>query len=169
MHSAFLEELKLEYWRRERAAESLTKKTKDLMVVSGIVAALIMALPGSIFNHAGLDLSIWLTFAVWLMIATIAQCVRLNRVEFQQTVLLGSHMTKGSMTDFDKIRTWTEATKEDYDEAIIDEYVKCIRSAERAIESKSTGLARCAATFLAGLLLLPAVMTVTTLASAIGI
>jgi len=50
LNEEFIEELRLEYKRRERVSENLTKKMKDLMIVSGLIAALIMGFYGSLVN-----------------------------------------------------------------------------------------------------------------------
>ncbi len=140
MNEEFIEELRLEYERREKASESLTKKTKDMMMVSGIIATVMIGFYGSLAAPEGfqLDSSLnLLAIGSLLMFLTIIICIYSNGAESQQTVLLGTHMMKGSKTDFGVIKSWTESAKEDYHEAIIDEYVKCLKSAEDEIKSKA--------------------------------
>lgn len=163
MNVEFIEELRLEYERRERASESLTKKTKDLMMVSGIIAALIMGFYGSFAKPTEFQIDNWLNvflISEGLMLLTVILCIWSNKVEFQQTVLLGSNLTKGSKTDFDIIKSWIKATKENYYEAIIDEYVKCLRKAEEEIARKATRLTAAICIFMGGLILFPIILVI---------
>jgi len=68
-----------------------------------------------------------------MMLLTVIMCIWSNRVEFQRTVLIGSNLIENSKTDFEKVKTWTEATSEDYHAAIIDEYIQCLGHAEDKI------------------------------------
>ncbi|MCY4490828.1 MAG: hypothetical protein OXC46_05110 [Thaumarchaeota archaeon] len=158
MNVEFIEELRLEYERRVRASESLTKKTKDLMRVSGIIAVLIMGFYGLFIKPAEFQIGDWfnlLLISEVLMVITVIMCTRSNNVELQQTILLGSKLTKDSKTDFDVIESWTEATKDDYYKAIIDEYVKSLKNAEDEAERKATRLTMAIHIFRIGLALLP--------------
>lgn len=158
MNVEFIEELRLEYERRERASESLTKKTKDLMSVSGIIAVLIMGFYGSFIEPTELQIDNWfnaLLISECLMLLTVIVCTWSNKVEFQQTILLGSNLTKDSKTDFDTIKSWTKATKEKYYEAIIDEYVQSLKNAEEETARKATRLTIAIYIFTSGLILFP--------------
>ena len=159
----FIEELRLEYERRERASESLAKKTKDLLTISGIIATLMVGFYGSFTNLTEFQIDSWTSlslFSVILMLLTVILCIWSNRVGFRQTVLLGSNLTKGSKTDFGIIKSWTKATKGDYYEAIIDEYVKCLKNAEEEIEHKATRLTVAMSVFTIGLAPLPALLII---------
>ena len=48
MHKEFLEEMRLEYDRRDNTSEGLTKKSNNLMVVSGIIATFVTGFYGSL-------------------------------------------------------------------------------------------------------------------------
>ena len=157
----FIEELRLEYEGRERASENLTKKTKDLMMVSGIIAALIMGFYGSFVKPTEFQIDNWLNVLLIsesLMLFTVILCIWSNKVEFQQTIFLGSNLTKDSKTNFAIIKSWIKATKENYYEAIIDEYVKCLKKAEEDIARKATRLTVAICIFISGLILFPIIL-----------
>ena len=158
MNVEFVEELRLEYGRRERASENLAKKTKNLMMASGIVATLMVGVYGMFAESAeSQETNVYnlLLAGVLMMLLTVMACVWSNRVEFQRTILLGANMTKCCETDFNIIKSWTDAKAEDYYEAIIDEYVKCLNDAEAEIKRKVKRLNAAIFTFLVGLSFLP--------------
>ena len=163
MNVEFIEELRLEYERRERASESLPKKTKDLMMVSGIIAALIMGFYGSFVKPTEFQIDNLLNVLLiseGLMLFTVILCIWSNKVEFQQTVLLGSKLTKDSKTNFNIIKSWIKTTKENYYDAIIDKYVKCLQQAEERIASKATRLTVAICIFTCGLILFPIMLII---------
>ena len=92
------------------------------------------------------------------MLFTVILCIWSNKVEFQQTIFLGSNLTKDSKTNFAIIKSWIKATKENYYEAIIDEYVKCLKKAEEDIARKATRLTVAICIFISGLILFPIIL-----------
>ena len=120
------------------------------MAVSGIIGALIMGFYGS-FVELAFQTSDVLLVSAAVMLGTVVLCVVSDRAEVQQTILLGSKMTKNSKTNLDIIRSWVDATKDDYYEAIVDEYVKCLRQAEDTISSKAKLLTVSIFSFVVGL------------------
>ena len=124
LQEEFLEEMRLEYDRRNQASESLIKKANNLMTVSGIIATLIMGLYGSSYDAEGFQIfepqSLILVSMV-MMIVTVFYCVVSNRVEFQRTIFLGKNFLEHSMTSSKIIKSWTNSTRDDYHEALIDE------------------------------------------------
>jgi len=133
----------------------LTKKANNLMTVSGIIATLIMGLYGSLYGDTEQftilgPLGI-LLFSVIAMITVVIYCVMLNKVEFQRTVFLGKNLVDNSTPNPKTIKSWTDSSKDDYYEALIDEYVLCLHQDEDVIEKKSTMLSGAIRIFLIGL------------------
>ena len=158
MYEKFLEELRLEYDRRVTTSESLTKKSSDLMTISGIVAALITGFFGSFVSLEQLQTNYLLylvLIGVGLLISTVGLCAGLNKVESQRTPFMGRNMIKGSKTDFKIVNSWVKQNEENYYEALIDEYVQCMKEAEKTNEIKSKWINRSLGVFIAGLSILP--------------
>ena len=158
MHEEFLEEMRLEYGRRYRASDSLTKKSNNLMVVSGIIATLVTGFYGSLIKLDQLQIvdllnPVWINVAA--MILTVMLCANLNKIEFQRTVFLGSKLSDGSETDFLKIQSWIESKHDVYYTELIGKYVQCLKHAEDIIETKSRNLSLIIKIFLGGLASLP--------------
>ena len=127
-------------------------------MVSGIIAAVIMGVYGSLHNNVELQTGIWLNMLVIaevMMVITMISCILLNRVEFQRSVFLGSKLTKDSKTGCDVPDSWMDATKEAYYKAIADEYIQCLTDAEGKIASKARYLGICIGIFVAGLVPFP--------------
>ena len=159
LQEEFLEEMRLEYSRRSQASESLTKKANNLMTVSGIIATLIMGLYGSLYDvdeFTILEPSSLILVSMVMMILAVFYCVLVNKVEFQRTIFLGKNLRENSMTSSKIIKSWTNSRRDNYHEALIDEYVKCLYQAECAIEEKSTKLSNAIRIFLSGLIGFPA-------------
>jgi len=95
--------MRLEYNRRDRASESLTKKANNLMTVSGIIATLIMGLYGSLYGDTEhftiLEPLNLILLSVAAMIIAVIYCVALNKAEFQRTVFLGKNLAGNSAPD----------------------------------------------------------------------
>ena len=103
MKGEFLEEIKLEYDRRNLASDALAGKTRDLMTVSVIMTAGIAAFYGhmrSVAEEKGLLLHLPIV-SIGLLGASALLCVLSNGKEFQRTVFLGDKMTERS-----EIKTW---------------------------------------------------------------
>ena len=158
MHKEFLEEMRLEYDRRDKTSESLTKKSNNLMAVSSIIATLVTGFYGSLVRLDHLQITDLLN-PVWInvvaMIITVMLCVNLNKMEIQQKVFLGSRLSDGSGTDFLKVKSWVEAKKEIYYTELIDKYVQYLKHAEDVIEAKSRRPSQIVLLFLGGLAGLP--------------
>ena len=151
----FLEEMRLEFSRREMASESLTKKTTNLMTIAGIISAVLLGLYTSPLEpeaDTSLDWSDGIWGSVALLIITVGLCVVLNRVEFQKTPFLGKKfLDKSGNIDLKILKSWTNASEEDYYEILSGEYIKCLTQAEKVIETKSKGLIILIILFLIGL------------------
>ena len=150
----FLEEMRLEFSRREMASESLTKKTTNLMTIAGIISAVLLGLytPPLEIKTDTLDWSDGIWGSVALLIITAGLCVVLNNVEFQKTPFLGKKfLDKSGNIDLKIVKSWTNASEEDYYEILSEEYIKCLIQAEDVIETKSKKVMILTILFLIGL------------------
>ena len=128
------------------------------MTISGIVAALITGFFGSFVSLEQLQTNYLLyliVIEVGLLIFTVGLCAGLNKVESQRTPFMGRKMIKGSKTDFKIVNSWVKQNEENYYEALIDEYVQCMKEAEKTNEIKSKWINYSLGVFIVGLSFLP--------------
>ncbi len=114
LNKEFLEELRLEFSRRDLASESLTKKATNLMTIAGIISALLLGLYTSLLELEESVFSNWL-HGIWisvvLLIITVGLCVILNKVEFQKTPFLGKKfLNKTGNINLKTLNSWIHAT-----------------------------------------------------------
>ena len=154
----FLEEMRLEFSRREMASESLTKKTTNLMTIAGIISAVLLGLytPPLEIKTDTLDWLDGIWVSVILLITTVGVCIVLNKVEPQRTIFLGKKfLDRSGNIDLKIVKSWTNASEEDYYEILSEEYIKCLTQAEDVIETKSKLLTISIILFLTGLVSAP--------------
>ena len=140
MREKFLHQMEVEYDRRIRASESLYKKISDLMTVSAITMAAFAAIYGymwSVAEDPQIHLPLISIFALGILTAL---CAAFNRVELQRTVFLGEKMTNSSEVKEDMMKSWTDASEDDFYEWLIKEYLLCLEQAESAAKKKATKL-----------------------------
>ena len=115
MNEKFLRQLEIEYDRRSRASDSLSKKISDLMTVSAIIMAAFTAIYGYMWSVVEAKDLIYLPLiGVFALVLVTVLCVKFNRVELQRTVFLGANMTNGSEIREDMIKSWTDTSEDDF-------------------------------------------------------
>lgn len=162
LNKEFLEEMRLEFGRRETASESLTKKATNLMTIAGIISALLLGFYTSLLELEKNIFSDWL-HGIWisviLLITTVGLCVILNKVEFQKTPFLGTKfLDKSGSIDLKIFDSWINASEKDYYETLGVEYIRCLVQAENVIETKSRWLTISITLFLIGLISVPVLL-----------
>ena len=167
MNKEFLEEMRLEFNRRDMASESLTKKATNLMTIAGIISALLLGLYTTLLEQEKIIFSDWLHviwFSIGLLMVSVGLCVVLNKVEFQKTPFLGKNFLNASnKVDLDILHSWIDSSKNDYYETLCTEYIYCLIEAESVIETKSRWLAISIILFLFGLVSAPVVLGISIL------
>lgn len=162
MNKEFLEEMRLEFNRRDMASESLTKKATNLMTIAGILSALLLGLYTSLLELEKNIFSDWLHgiwISVTLLIFTVGLCVVLNKVEFQKTPFLGKKfLDKSGNVNLKTLSSWLHAPEKDYYEILCEEYIQCLSQAEDVIGTKSKWLTISITLFLLGLISAPVLL-----------
>lgn len=162
MKREFLEEMKLEYDRRNLASDTLAGKTRDLMTVSVIMIAGITAFYGhmwSVAEEKGLLLHLPIV-SIGLLGASTLLCVLSNGKEFQRTVFLGDKMTERSEIKEDVVKSWTDSAEDDFYASLIREYLLCLKDAEDIMKKKAASLTKSIKLFAAGWITFPALVAV---------
>lgn len=162
LNKEFLEEMRLEFTRREIASENLSKKSTNLMTIASIISALLLGFYTSLLELEKNIFFDWL-HGIWisviLLLTTVAVCVILNRVEFQKTPFLGKKfLDKSGNIDPKILNSWINAPEKDYYETLCEEYIQCLVQSEDAIETKSKWLTISITLFLLGLVSVPLVL-----------
>lgn len=142
MKEEFLHQLEVEYDRRSRASDSLSKKISDLMTVSSIILAAFTAIYGYMWSVGEAE-DPWLylpLIGVLALISVAVLCVKFNRVELQRTVFLGASMMNDSGIKEDVVKSWTDSSEDDFYKLLIKEYLLCLKEAESAGKKKAANL-----------------------------
>lgn len=162
LYEEFATEMRLQFNRHNDAAESLGKKAKELMTISGVILILLMGFNQFIFdvNDESTPLLPYVLFfiSIILMLITVGFCVWANSVEFQKNPILGKNLQKNGKLDLDIFNSWVKAKKEDFFEALTEAYVECLVQAENVIESKAKKVSIANYIFLVGLVLIPIIV-----------
>ena len=69
-------------------------------------------------------------------------CVVSNR-EAQRTVFLGANMTTGSQIREDVVKSWTDASEDDFHASLIREYLLCLKEGRSTSSNRRRGGGRC--------------------------
>ena len=156
----FFEELRLEFDRRAKMLDSLTKKTTNLMITAGVVSAILFGfqtLPLE-FEQDKMN-SIWphlILISISLLLGSIILCVGLNSAERQNTLFLGKNfLNKSNKVDLEIMKEWTTVTADEYYEELSEIYIECLIQSESVIKSRSTLLTYSILFFLGGLVSVP--------------
>ena len=164
----FHDEMRLEFDRRAKASDSLTKKATNLMVIAGVVSAVLFGFqtPSLEFEQEKIILSwshlIWIS--VGLLIISIISCIILNNVEIQKTPFLGENFLDDSgKVDLKIMKEWTSLCADKYYEELSKVYIECLVQSERVIESKSKLLNCSVIFFLSGLISAPILLAISAL------
>ena len=161
MYKGFCEQVQLQFQRHMDAVDSLGKKSRDLMTVSGIITTILVGLYGQVFMTISLPLpySISISIGVFLMIATVVICVVTNRIEFKRNPFLGEKLLDGDQLNH-VFKSWIELTEMEYYMALIEEYTKCLKEGEKTIEKKAVWLNISIILFVSGLVLISLILSV---------
>ena len=162
MKKEFLEEMKLEYDRRNLASDSLARKTRDLMTVSVIMITGITAFYGHMWSIVG-EKGDWLhlpLISICLLGASALMCVRSNGKEFQRTVFLGDKMTECSKIRKDMVESWTDASEGNFYASLTEEYLLCLKNTEDILRKKASSLTKSIILFVVGWTAFPVLVVV---------
>ena len=162
MKREFLHQMEIEYDRRNLVSESIARKIRDLMTVSVIMIAAITAFYGhmwSVTEERGPYFHLPMISVAVLGVATVL-CVVSNRVEVKRTVFLGVNMTAGSEIREDVVKSWTDASEDEFYASLIREYLLCLKEAESAVRSKAVALTVSIILFSAGSILFPPLVAI---------
>ena len=164
MYKEFCEELRLQFVRHNDAVESLEKKSKDLITVSGIIATLLMAFGKFIFdfdssieNIQSISVILFVVSMVLLLI-TIGICLWANRLYFQKNPFIGKNLIKNDKLIPEIYKSWVKSKKEDFYEALSEEYALCLKQAETVIKKKAFRVTIASFIFPTALVLIPGIL-----------
>ena len=164
MYKEFCEELRLQFIRHNNAVESLEKKAKDLITVSGLIATLLMGFGKFIFEGE-LDLGNLPILPVFLFVVTMILLISTvgisfwaNRVEFQRNPFIASLLIENGKLKLNVYESWTEANEKKFYKALSEEYALCLQQAETVIRKKAFRITISSITFPIALGLIPVIM-----------
>jgi hypothetical protein len=160
---SFREELKAEYEKDFELKERLDNKANNIVTMAGLVAAIFAGFITFVLEDAVAP-NFWLLIAsiiallveLYFLVKTIQSSITSTKVANYQHVFLWSHFIndKDELNHM-RINEWKQATRKQFNDTLIQDYLKCSRRNHELNEKKASDIEKAQKYFFRAIAVIP--------------